>query len=42
MRGDQEDSNDDDLPEGKKSSYKKDGLEKKTFDKMEKSPETKK
>ena len=41
MREDQEDSNDD-LPEGKKSSYKKDGLEKKNFDKMEKPPETKK
>jgi hypothetical protein len=42
MKRDSEDSNDDDQPDGKKSSRKKDGLEKKTFDKLEKSPETKK
>ena len=35
-------SDDDGQPDGKKSSYKKDGLKKKTFDKLEKSPEAKK
>jgi hypothetical protein len=40
--GDSERSDDDGQPDGKKSSLKKDGLEKKTFDKLEKSPEVKK
>ena len=39
MRKDSKDSNDDDMPDGKKSSLKKDGLEKENFDKLEKSPE---
>ena len=40
MRKDSKDSNDDDMPDGKKSSLKKDGLEKNTLSKLEKSPET--
>ena len=37
--GDSERSDNDEQPDGKKSSLKKDGLEKKNFDKLEKSPE---
>ena len=37
--GDSERSDNDDKPDGKKSSLKKDGLDEKNFDKLEKSPE---